>query len=276
MRTNFLTTIRLPGAKTVPLYVVAAAGFAFLLGPIAVIVAASFTAKEFVTFPPQGLTWHWYRAFLGNFGFVSAVRLSLLLATATAVTATMLGTMAAMALARWDFPGRGAVNALFLSPLIVPQIVIGIVLLQFLSVVGIGRTFAALLIGHTIATLPYVVRTVQAVLVGFDIGLEEAAQDLGASRWRTFLHVTLPLIKPGVIAGALFAFVTSWINVEISIFLVASVNAPLPVQIFNYIQYNFDPLITAVSALSVYVALGMLLVVDWLVGIDKFSTMPQA
>ncbi len=250
--------------------------FVFLLLPIAVVVGASFTETAYLVFPPQGFTLSWYRAFVEAPGWLDSFRVSFGLAVATTVLSTAIGIPAALAFARRAFRGHRSLSALFLSPLILPQIVLGVGLLQYLSAIGLARHFVAILAGHVVITLPYVIRSVVATLSGFDMAVEEAAADLGASPLTRFFTVTLPLIKAGVVAGALFAFVISWTNVEVTMFLTTSQLNPLPVKIMNYVAYNVDPLIAAISATSVYISFVILLLIDALVGIDKFAeTQPR-
>lgn len=244
----------------------------YFLLPLAVIVGTSFTTTAYLRFPPEGLTLAWYGKFLGDSSYLQSIGLSAALATSATVSAVILGVPAALVLARGEVPAARTIAALFLSPLILPPIVIGVALLQFASVTGIARTFAALYFGHVVLIIPYVVRTTIASLARFDRGLEEAAQDLGASGPETFFLVTLPLIKPGIVAGALFAFIISWINVEISLFNTTASLMPIPVKLFNYIQYNVDPMIAAVSATTIYVAVIVVVLLDRVVGIERAAT----
>ena len=184
----------------------------------------------------------------------------------------MLGVPVALVLLRGEVPAGQAIGALFLSPLILPPIVVGAALLQFATAVGIARTFWALFFGHVVLIIPYIVRTTLAALDRFNLSLEEAAQDLGASAPETFFLVIMPLIKPGIIAGALFAFIISWINVEISIFNTTASLMPIPVKLFNYIQYNVDPMIAAVSATTIYIAVIAVLLIDGVIGIERAAT----
>jgi putative spermidine/putrescine transport system permease protein len=181
----------------------------------------------------------------------------------------VLGVPAALALSRGAFAGKRLISAFFLSPLILPPIVVGAALLQFATMTGIARTFFALYVGHTVLIIPYIVRTTLAALARFNLSLEEAARDLGADALRTFFMVTLPLAKPGIIAGCLFAFIISWINVEISIFNTTASLMPIPVKLFNYIQYNVDPMIAAVSASTIYIAVIVVLLLDRIIGIER-------
>ncbi len=262
---------RMERAGGLLLRVLAILTFGYLLLPIVVIVGSSFTASDFLAFPPRGFTLRWYRVFANTPGWLDSFALSLELAAATTVVATGIGVPAAVALARHAFPGHRLLSSLFLSPLVLPQVVLGVGLLQYLSLIGMARTFWAILVGHVLLTLPYIIRSVMATLAGFDRTLEEAAADLGAPPPVTFLTVTLPLIKGGVVAGGLFAFVISWTNVEVTMFFTTSLLNPLPVNIMNYIAYSVDPLVAAISAASVYVSFVVLLLIDATVGLDRFA-----
>jgi len=243
----------------------------YLLLPIVVLVATSFTATDFLVFPPRGISLRWYATFVNTPGWLESFRLSLAVAAATTVLTPLIGVPAALVLSRDTFPGRQLLASLLLSPLVLPQVVLGVGLLQYLTLIGLARTFWAILVGHVVLAMPYMIRSVMATLAGVDPALEEAAADLGASPPVTFFTVTLPLIKPGVIAGALFAFVISWTNVEVTMFFTTSLLNPLPVNIMNYIAYNVDPLVAAISATSVYVSLVFLLLIDATVGLDRFA-----
>ncbi len=244
----------------------------YFLLPLVIIVGTSFTTTAFLRFPPEGFTLAWYGKFLNDESYLQSMGLSAVLAASATVTAALLGVPVALVLSRGEVPGARAIAALFLSPLILPPIVVGAALLQFATAVGIARTFWALFFGHVVLIIPYVVRTTLASLARFNRSLEEAAQDLGATAPATFFLVTLPLIKPGIIAGALFAFIISWINVEISIFNTTASLMPIPVKLFNYIQYNVDPMIAAVSATTIYVAVIVVVILDRVIGIEKAAT----
>jgi putative spermidine/putrescine transport system permease protein len=244
----------------------------YFLLPLVIIVGTSFTTTAFLRFPPEGFTLAWYAKFLNDQSYLQSMGLSALLAASATATAAVLGVPVALVLSRGEVPAAQATGALFLSPLILPPIVIGAALLQFATVVGIARTFWALFFGHVVLIIPYIVRTALAALARFNLSLEEAAQDLGASAPETFFLVTLPLIKPGIIAGALFAFIISWINVEISIFNTTASLMPIPVKLFNYIQYNVDPMIAAVSATTIYIAVIMVILIDRVIGIERAAT----
>lgn len=244
----------------------------FLALPLIVIIGVSFSETEYLAFPPQGFTLRWYAQYLQDPSYLKSIWLSANLAIAATACAIVLGLPVALVLTRTRSRANGTIEAIFLSPLVLPTIVSGAALMQLASQAGFARTWFALFAGHTVLVIPYVVRTGLASLNGFQISLEEAAQDLGASRMETFFLVTLPIIKPGIIAGALFGLIISWVNVELSIFNSTSELMPLPVKLFNYVQYAIDPMIAAVSASTIYAAVLIVFVIDRLVGIDRINS----
>jgi putative spermidine/putrescine transport system permease protein len=241
----------------------------YLALPLFVVIAISFTTTEYLKFPPQGVTLRWYWQVVSDPTFVEAFVVSGQLAAAATTTALLLGIPAALVLARKPFPGSQTLSALFLSPLVLPTIVLGVAVLQYASALGFARSFWALFVGHVVLVTPYVIRTSLASLSGMEPVHEEAAQDLGATPMQTFFLITLPQIKPGVIAGALFAFINSWINVEVSIFNSTAQLVTIPVKLFNYIQFNIDPTLAAVSAATIYIAVFVVVAIDLAVGIEK-------
>lgn len=248
------------------------AGLAFLTLPLAIIVAVSFTETEYLTFPPVGFTWRWYQQFLADPSYLESIGLSASIAIGSTVIAILIGIPTALAITRSTLPGMKIVNTIFLAPLILPTIVIGAALLQYASMMGFARSYTALLVGHVVIVVPYILRTVLASLARFDQTLEEASLDLGASAFSTFFLVTLPIIKPGLVAGALFALIISWINVELSIFNATASLMPIPVKLFNYVQYAIDPMVAAISAATIYVAIVAVVLLDIFVGIDRVAT----
>src|SRR5215472_4075185 len=241
----------------------------YLALPLFVVIAISFTTTEYLRFPPQGLTLRWYWQVVSDPTFVEAFVVSGELAVAATATALILGVPAALVFARKRFPLSQVLSALFLSPLVLPTIVLGVAILQYASALGFARSFLALFVGHVVLVTPYVIRTSLASLSGMEPAHEEAAQDLGATPLQTFFLITLPQIKPGVIAGALFAFINSWINVEVSIFGSTPRLMTLPVKIFNYVEFTVDPMVAAVSAVTIYVAVLAVVLLDLAVGIEK-------
>ena len=170
---------------------------------------------------------------------------------------------------RFPVPGTAAIRSLLLSPLIFPVLVTGLALLQLFSMLGWGSVPVNLLIAHILVTSPYVVRTVSASLMLADITLEEAARTLGASRWRTFRHVTLPQIAPGVAAGGLFAFMVSFDNYPVSMWLADAQNDPMPMFIYRKATGVFDPSVATVSTLLIGLAVVVVLILDRLVGLRR-------
>ncbi len=244
--------------------------YLFLVAPILVVIIVSFGGAAFLQFPPQSYSFRWY-ANLGEYpDFLYSFWLSLVLATATAAASTLIGTLGAFAMARHRFTGRALLGAFVMSPLVLPGLVTGIALLQFFSFLRTEPSFWRLLLGHTVVTVPYVVRTVGAVLVGFDRSLEEAARGLGAGPWAATRLITLPLIKPGLVAGAVFAFILSFDNVAVSIFLTTPRLVPLPIQIYNYVESSAKPIIASISTLQIAVILLLLLAAEKLVGFSRY------
>src|SRR5213593_1356052 len=199
------------------------------------------------------------------------LRLPTELALWTALASTVIGTAAALPLVRGRFPGRDLLNAFVTSPLLLPQILTGVALLQFYTLFKMQATYGALLIGHVVVTTPYVIRTVTATLTHFDLALEEAAQSLGAHPVRAFFEITLGVIKPGVVAGAIFAFAISFDNFTLSLFLTSSKLTPLPIELFAYLKYSFDPTAAAVSAVAIGVALVVVLGIARVLGLEEFT-----
>lgn len=241
----------------------------FLLSPFVVTMLASLTTTEFVVFPPRGFTLRWYREILDHPEFIQSFFLSLGVAATTAAIATTIGTLAALALVRHRFPGRDLLQAFFLSPLMLPSVVLGVALLQFYSRIGLAASPVTLLLGHLVLTTPYVIRLVSASLAGFDRSLELAAAGLGATPLQVFTRVTLPIIRSGVLAGFAFAFVVSFDDLTIALFVVSTDVVTLPVRIFTYIQYAYDPLITSVSTLLILFAAAVMVVIERVLGIGN-------
>ena len=252
-----------------PLEVFNALFIAFLLAPVVVVVLVAFTPEGWLKIPTTRFSLRWFREIPRHPEFIEAFRNSLLIAVGASVLATAIGTLAALGIVRYRFPGRDVVGALLLSPLMVPTVVTGVALLYFFSRIGLAATVPGVIAAHVIVTGPYVIRTVSASLAGFDRSLELAAMTLGADRLRTFLRVTLPLILPGVTAGALFAFIVSFDELTVTLFVTGPKLATLPIRIYNHITYITDPLVAAVSAAIVFLTLGVILILERLVGLDR-------
>ncbi|MEQ1951387.1 ABC transporter permease [Mesorhizobium sp. CN2-181] len=242
--------------------------YAFLLAPILVVVGASFNAGNFLTFPPQGLSLRWYVTFFNNEVFMRAIRTSLGLAAVATVISSVIGTMAAIYYVQHAGRWKEALRIAMLSPLLLPEVLTAISLLFFVYTIGIGtRTMFGLIVGHVLITLPFVFINVSASLESFDNSWDMAARSLGAGRWTRFRRIMLPLIKPGVIGGALFAFIISFDVFTISFMLKGIGMSTLPIQLFDYLRTNFTPEAAAVSTLSITLTLGVVIVSEKVLGL---------
>ena len=242
----------------------------FLLAPIAIIFVFALNPTPYIQFPPVGISLRWFEKFFASSQFMASLWLSLKVATLTTVCATVVGASAALAIARGGLPGVRLITAIVLSPLMLPAILTGLALFQAYVLLDVGRPLWGLVAGHTLVTVPYLVRTTLALLHNFDTRLEEAAQNLGASPMRTFFEVTLPLIKPGVIAGAIFAFIVSFDQFPVSLFLVSPGQETLPITLFNYLKYDLDGTIGAASVVSILLAALVVIVLDRTVGLRSY------
>ncbi|MGY2049739.1 ABC transporter permease [Methylobacterium sp. JK268] len=244
---------------------------AFIVAPIAAVVAVSFSSASFITFPIPGYTLRWYWRILEYQPFLDGLLVSIEVALGSTVLAALLGVPAALALARARGPWPALIATLLLAPITVPAIVLGLALLYFLASLSLGLSLAALLIAHTVAGIPYVTRTVLAVYRSLPPDLEEASAVLGATRWQTFRYTTLPLVRPGIFAGGLFAILTSLDNLPLSFFFGSANTNTLPVVMLSYMENQFDPSIAAVSTVQMLIAVVALLVTDRIYGIEKLT-----
>ncbi len=233
----------------------------FLVGPMLIIVPMSFTEARILSWPPEGFSLRWYEKMLADpqwsRGFVN----SAIVAVVTAVLSTVIGTIAAMGIVRGRFPGRGAANALILSPLIVPVIIIALGFFSLFARFKLQGTPVALVLAHSALAIPFVIINVGTILRTMDRNLELAAQNLGADLQRTFWRITFPIILPGVIAGALFAFITSWDEVVVAIFLTTARFRTLPAEMWEQVRQAVDPTVAAVSTVVMIVTTTLLLFV---------------
>jgi len=243
--------------------------FLFLMMPLAFVVVMSINPRPEL-FPPPAITPVWYQSFLSRPDFRGGLFVSVLLGLSVTAAAVTVGTLCAFPLARIRFKGTSLLSAIFLSPLAVPQIASAVALLNFFVFVGvISRRFEVLLIAHTIIALPYVIRVVTGSLIGFDRSLEEASLNLGASTTQTLLRITLPLIKPGLLAGAFFAFQASFSNVTVSAFLASAEVTPLPVVLFSWMRFTFDPSLAAISTLLMTFTTSVIFLLERILGLER-------
>ncbi len=241
----------------------------FILSPLVIIMGGSFTETPFVAFPPIGLTLKWYAQLAQRADFFDSFVTSVVLAVLCCVVAMALGVAAALGLHNHQFRGRTLLRGLLISPLVLPTVVTGVALLQFYYLIDMDAPLAGLLIGHVLITIPYVIRTVGAGLVGLDPAMEEAASSLGAGALRTLLKVTLPAIAPSMMAATIFVFITSFDQATVSIFLSSPDVTPLPVRIYNYIDFAVDPMVAAVSTLLIIFAFALIALLQKLLGLDR-------
>ncbi len=258
------------GVIALALYVLLFLGF--IAAPIVSVVVVSFSTASFIAFPIPGFTLRWYWHILEYKPFVDALIVSGEVAVLSTMFGTLLGIPAALALARSRGTAAAIVSNFLLAPVTVPAIVLGLALLYFLSSLSLGISFTALLIAHTVTGIPYIVRTVLSVYRSIPPDLEEAAAILGASRWQTLLHTTLPLVRPGIFAGGLFAILTSLDNLPLSFFFGSANTNTLPVVMLSYMENQFDPSIAAISTVQMLIAIVVLLIADRVYGIEKLTS----
>jgi putative spermidine/putrescine transport system permease protein len=242
---------------------------AFLLAPIMLVCLVAFTPDGYLSLPVHGFSLRWFKALFGYPEFLDALVTSLWLAAVSSTIAVVMATGAAIAIARYRFWGRNAVTALFVSPLVVPHIVLGIAFLQFFSVAGVSGTAAGLVLSHVILIFPFALRLTLASATGFDETLDRAALSLGAERAVVLRRILLPLILPGIASGWMLSVIQSFDEVTMTVFIASPATTTLPVWMFNYIQSNIDPLICAVSALLIAFTIVVMIVLDRLYGLER-------
>jgi len=235
---------------------------AFLVFPVLLTVLVSFNASFFIEVPPKAYSLDWYANIAKIHKIGEATLISFSIALVAGLLVTALGLFAALAIVRYPFPGKPAVTAFLLSPVTVPIVAIGIALVQFFIALDIAFSWASLLIGHMVLVAAYPVRTIVASLTLFDEDLELAAASLGANRITAFMTVTLPQLKPGLISGFLFAFLISFDNYPISIFLVRGGLTTMPIEVFNYISQNLDPTPAAFSTIYILIVSAVIVFVE--------------
>jgi putative spermidine/putrescine transport system permease protein len=233
--------------------------YAGLLAPLVVVIGVSLNAGAGFDFPPKGLSLRWYVTFFASAPFLNAFfGVSLAVGILTALAATVIGALAAIGVVRFRFTGREALETFFLMPLLMPHILLGAALYLYFVRLGMRPSLLTITLGHLMIATPYVIRSVTAGLVGIDPRLEEAAMSLGASRMQAFCKVTLPQLRASLLSGAIFAFIISFSDINLSLFLSGPGLTTLPMHIFSEIQWGGDPTIAAASALQI-VIIGLLI-----------------
>ncbi|OXM82778.1 ABC transporter permease [Paenibacillus rigui] len=255
--------------KISPLGVITFFVVMFVISPLLIIIPTSLTSVKYLSFPPVGFSLQWYSKIFDRPEFVDSFIFSLQLAALTAVISTLIGTLAGLALHKYKFRGSGVINAMILSPLTVPALIIGIAALLFFTRIGLAGTFLGLLLSHVLISIPYVVRLVLTGLSSFDYTLERAAYIMGAKPYHVFKDITLPLLKPAIMSGMIFAFLTSFDNVTVSLFLVSPTTTTLPLAIFSYMQEILDPLVASISSVVILVSLIFIIILERVYGLDR-------
>jgi putative spermidine/putrescine transport system permease protein len=240
----------------------------FILLPLIFVTWLAFFAQEIPSFPPEGYSLKWFGAIADNRNFVTGFITSLQVAVSATLFGLAVGVPASLILARQSFLGSAAISQLLLLPIVVPGIVLGtsIYVFQIETEIATGLpvlgSLGGLIAGHALLVIPWTVRLVTASLAGLDRAAEEAAQSLGADQWVTFRRITLPAIRPGLVAAALFGFVTSFGNLEMSLFLVGPGRTTLPIAILQYLEWKIDPTVAAVSVLQIVLIAAAMIITD--------------
>lgn len=245
--------------------------FCFLIGPLFVIIPLSFNAEPYFSFTqkmltldPEGFSLRWYQDFFTSQAWLHSIKNSIIIAIASTILATILGTIAALGLSSRFMPYRSVVMAILISPMIVPVIISGAGMFFFFSDIGLAQTYLGVILAHTALGIPFVVITVTATLTGFDQSLVRAAASMGANPTITFFKVILPLVLPGVISGALFAFATSFDEVVVVLFISGPEQSTMPIQMWSGIRESISPTILAVATILVLLSVAMLMTVELL------------
>ena len=246
---------RLPWGWTFAIWLVVAVVFAFLILPVLVIFPLSFSASQYLEFPPHGWSLQWYRNYASREDWVLATVLSLKVALGTSLLSTLFGTLTAFGLTRSSFKGKSFFLGIVLSPIIMPSIVVGVAIYFFYARVGLVGNLLGLVLAHTLLATPFVVLTVMTSLQGFDRNLERAGASMGAHPLYTFFRITLPMIRPGVLSGGLFAFVTSFDELIVALFVTSPTAVTLPRRMWEGVRMEIDPTIAAVAAILITFAL---------------------
>lgn len=249
--------------------------FGFIFIPVVFVVWLSLFEQQIVSFPPEGYTLRWYENAFARSEFRHGFGLSLQVALIAMAIGVTSGAAAAYAIVRFRFPGREALNTLLLGPLVVPGIVCGTSLYVYYIMVenaldlDMRGTLHGLVLGHILLTIPWTVRLVSASLVGLDRAVEEAAMNLGAGPWTTFRRITLPMMRPGLVAASLFSFIQSFENLELTLLLVGPGRTTLPVAMLNYLEFRIDPTIAAVATVQIVLIGALMLITDRFVKLSR-------
>lgn len=241
----------------------------FITAPLLVVIAVSFTSLGYISLPTDGLSLRWFYAILDERQFIDAFLMSAWLALVSASVAVTLAVPAALALANYRFPGRGALSAFFLSPLMIPHVVMGIAFLRFFNQAGLSGSFGWLSMTHVIVVFPYALRLTLASVIGLNRDTELAARSLGAKPHTVFVRIVLPLILPGVAGGWMLAFIQSFDEVTMTVFVATPGTMTLPVAMYSYISQSIDPLVASLSTVLIVATMITMFILDRIVGLDR-------
>lgn len=233
------------------LYIITFLIILFLILPVLIIVPMSFSSSRYIEFPPPGFSTRWYDAFFGSRAWTTALYNSIVIGICTTVLALVLGLLIAEGLHKSKFKGKSFVTELFMLPMLVPGIIVGISLLKVESEIKLNGTLIGLIIAHTVLAVPFVVRIVLASLVGLNPNYELAAQNLGANKLQTFMKITFPIIKPAIFSGSMFAFATSFDEIVVSQFICGTRVKTLPKVIWDGLNQQLDPTITSIATIMI-------------------------
>lgn len=248
---------------------VAVLAIIYILIPLIVVIPASFTSANYPSFPAEGFSLKWYAKILERPEFLEAFLNSAKFAALAALFSVIFGTLGALGIAKYAIPGKSYITALLTSPLSVPQLVLGIALLMYFTPMMLAGTSTGFLIAHIVICIPYVMRLVLTGLSGFDYNLERAAAILGANPLTVFMKVTLPLIGSAAISGGLFAFLTSFDNVTVSLFMVSPEMRTLPIEIFSQMQDAYNPIVASVSSVVIFISVLLIVILEKIQGVGK-------
>lgn len=253
------------------LSVIAILVFLFLFLPLCLIVVTSFGTAAAIQFPIKGFTLDWYVKALQSETFMDSFKLSLLIGVLATVLALIVGIPASYALARYSVRGRNFIKSFFLSPTVIPGIVVGYTLFQYI-VIKLGLpVFQGLLMGHFLISLPYIIRVVGSSMEQLDYSMEEVAWTLGCTRLRAFIQIVLPNVSSGIFAAFMLAFVNSFNNVPVSMFLSGLGVTMLPTSLLSYMEYNYDPTVSAISVLLMLLTMGLMFLIEKTLGLASIA-----
>ncbi|MBP7980813.1 MAG: ABC transporter permease [Tolumonas sp.] len=238
----------------------------FLMLPVLVMIPLSFNGGAFLVYPLQGWSLRWYETFFTSPEWMRSLANSMIVSPAATLVAMIFGTLASIGLTRAEFKGKALLTSLLISPMVVPVVIVGVSSYLFFAPLGLSNSYFSLIMVHAVLGIPFVIITVTATLQGYNKNLSRAAASLGADPMLTFFKVTLPLIGPGMISGALFAFATSFDEVVVTLYLAGPDQATLPRVMFSGIRENISPAIAAAATILILISVAMLLALEWLRG----------